>query len=119
MEKQDWRGKQLDKDILFLGNKVYSPETCVFVDQLTNCFINERAASRGDTMIGVNYHSRDMKYQARCSNPFTKKSDFLGYFDSEIDAHNEWKRRKLELAYAVSEAQTDKRISAALIARYS
>lgn len=45
MEGQDWIGKHLDKDILYPGNKEYSPEKCVFVDQsinnlLTNVDIN-------------------------------------------------------------------------------
>ena len=31
METQDWQGKELDKDILFPGNKHYSPDNCVFV----------------------------------------------------------------------------------------
>ena len=44
MEKQDWEGKQLDKDIIVLGNKVYSPETCAFVLGVTNGFITAREA---------------------------------------------------------------------------
>lgn len=38
METQDWEGNALDKDILFYGNKIYSPKTCVFVNQMTNSF---------------------------------------------------------------------------------
>jgi hypothetical protein len=30
MEKQDWRDKCLDKDIIVPGSKLYSPETCAF-----------------------------------------------------------------------------------------
>lgn len=37
MIKQDWKGKQLDKDIVKLGNKEYSPSTCVFVSNSVNC----------------------------------------------------------------------------------
>lgn len=36
MEKQDWEDKQLDKDLLFEGNKVYSSETCVFVTRMVS-----------------------------------------------------------------------------------
>jgi len=31
MEEQNWKENELDKDILFNGNKIYSPETCIFV----------------------------------------------------------------------------------------
>ena len=118
MRSQDWQGMQLDKDILFAENKTYSPETCVFVSSMTNSFINENKAARGCTMIGVNFHSRDHVYQARCSNPFTKKSDFLGYFDDELSAHLAWKKRKLELAIIMAEKQSDKRVAEALVKRY-
>ena len=30
MVTKDWQDNHLDKDILFEGDKVYSPETCVF-----------------------------------------------------------------------------------------
>ena len=48
MEKQDWEGKELDKDLLVSRNKVYSPETCVFVDKRVNLFLTESSANRGD-----------------------------------------------------------------------
>lgn len=36
MSKQNCEGKQLDKDIKVEGNKVYSPETCMFVTPAEN-----------------------------------------------------------------------------------
>ena len=36
MEKQDWQGKCLDKDIIVPGSKLYSPDTCAFVLNATN-----------------------------------------------------------------------------------
>jgi len=55
MEKQEWEGMQLDKDILFEGNKLYSKETCVFVSSVVNIFTTDRGASRGEWLIGVNW----------------------------------------------------------------
>ena len=52
---QDCEGKHLDKDILFEGNKVYSPDTCVFVDGVVNTFLNDCQPLRhGLWFVGMN-----------------------------------------------------------------
>ena len=119
MEKQGWEGRQLDKDILFEGNKVYSGETCVFVSREINLFTTDRGNDRGELLIGVNWHKRDGVFQSRCCNPFTKKREHLGYFTCEEQAHQAWLKRKLELAHLIAEEQTDNRVAKALIERYT
>ena len=71
MEKQDWEGKELDKDLLFPGNKIYSPETCVFVDSVINTFVIECNKSRGEWPIGVYWDKQKQKFRTQCSNPST------------------------------------------------
>lgn len=119
MEYQDYEGKQLDKDLLFEGNKVYSVETCVFVSPLVNTFTNDRGAARGEWLIGVYWDKASKSFLARCSNPFTGKRERLGCFTSEQQAHNAWRKRKLELAHELAAIQTDERVAKALIDRYS
>lgn len=53
MQRQDWNGKELDKDILVSGNKCYSPDTCVFVSQELNKFFNLHKNRKSSTLIGV------------------------------------------------------------------
>lgn len=43
----------LDKDILIKGNKIYSPETCVFVPERINSLFTKRNVARGEFPIGV------------------------------------------------------------------
>lgn len=119
MEKQDFEGKHLDKDLLLEGNKIYSADTCVFVSQMVNKFANERGNDRGEWLLGVTLDKRRSKFRAQCSNPFTKKNEHLGYFDCEQEAHNVWLKRKLELAHELAAIQTDPRVAKALIDRYS
>jgi len=119
MERQDFEGKHLDKDLLLEGNKIYSYETCAFVSGMVNSFTTDCAASRGELMVGVCWNKRVGKFQSQCSNPFTKKRGHLGYFTREEQAHEAWLKRKLELAYELAAIQTDERVAKALIDRYT
>ena len=119
MAAQDWEGKQLDKDLLFEGNKVYSDKTCVFVSGLVNSFTTDSKAARGEWPIGVYWHKPAGKLLAQCRNPFTKRLENLGYFTCEQQAHNAWLKRKLELAHELAAIQSDPRVAEALVERYS
>ena len=119
MEQQDWHGKCLDKDIIVPRSKLYSPETCAFVLAATNTFVVARDACRGDYPIGVNLCKPTGKYHARCRNPFTGKREYLGYFLTQEDAHEAWRKRKHELAQLVAATESDARIIEALKKRYS
>ena len=116
MMVQDWEGKQLDKDFLVRGNRKYSPETCVFIHQKVNTFLNDHSRVKGGTLIGTTWHKRDCKFVSQCRNPFTGKQERLGYHDTEISAHLAWKKRKHEIAceLADSEYVTDERVRVAL-----
>ena len=118
MEIQDWEGKQLDKDLLIRGNKLYSPETCVFVSKVINSFITESGASRGQYPIGVKWDKNAKKFRVFCSNPFTGKQESLGYFSCPEESHKIWLKRKLELAKLLAEEQDDQRVAKALVDRY-
>ena len=116
MEKQNWVGMHLDKDILVEGNKVYSPDTCVLVSRKVNNFLTDRKNDRGGYPLGV--HLNNGKLRAVCSNPKTGKREHLGYFITEEDAYLAWLSRKNELAHELSEEQHDPRVAEALKNRY-
>jgi|SRR5690554_6139504 len=116
METQDWQGNQLDKDLLVEGNKEYGPDACTFISKAVNMFLTDSGAARGDLPIGVCRFKG--KYMARCSNPFSKKEEYLGLFPCPQEAHLAWKARKAEHAKRLAEEQTDERVKNALLERY-
>jgi len=117
MEAQDWVGKDLDKDILVKGNKIYSPETCVFVAANVNTLLIDCTATRGEYMLGCNWHKNTSKFIAQC-NDNSGKQVYLGLFTSELDAHLAWRTYKHSLACKLAEEQEDIRIAEALRNRY-
>ena len=119
MENQEWQGKSLDKDIIAPGSKLYSPETCSFVHAATNSFITASDAIRGEYPIGVCLVKPTGKYKAYCKNPFIEEQEHLGYFLTQEEAHEAWRRRKNELAQLVAATESDLRIVEALKKRYS
>lgn len=118
MEAQDWHGKSLDKDLLSGESKLYSPDTCAFIDRSVNNFITDRAALRGDWPIGVSFEKCKGVFRSYCNDPFTGKCKFLGYFKCPNEAHMVWKKRKHEIACQIADLQTDERVANALRLRY-
>ena len=118
METQNWKGKQLDKDILVPGNKHYSPNTCVFVDTKVNNFILDGVKRGSPWPVGVSYYKRHRKFHAQCKSATLKKDVSLGYFDAPEEAHQAWLTFKLEQARVLAAEQDDPRVAQALVHRY-
>lgn len=104
MRTQDWEDRQLDKDFLIEGNKVYSPLTCVFLPQELNNFTNINKASRGDYTLGVSYSDIKDKRVNNESHRYCKciikdlhgNSVHLGYYSTPQEAHQIYLKVKLE-----------------------
>ena len=74
-------------------------------------------------MLGANFHSRDLTYEAHCCNPFLPKnvsrSLYLGRFKTELEAHKAWQAKKHEYALQLAELQDDPRVAEVLRERYA
>ena len=119
MEIQPWMGNEIDKDILFKGNKEYAPEKCVFVTCTLNSFLADSRASRGKYPIGVTWDSSTKNFKSSCRNPFSGKVENLGRYNDPIKAHEAWRKRKHEIACVFADMQSDKRIADALRSRFN
>lgn len=114
---KDTSGKywNLDKDLLVRGNKVYSPETCIFVPHRVNCLLTTRLAGRGSLPLGVYFEGKVGRFRANCQIN-TGKPKFLGYYDSPEEAHKAWQLAKAERIRGVSlDTSLGNRLQAALI----
>ena len=108
MEQQDWKGKELDKDLLVYKNKVYSPETCVYLEPHINNFMLKSNSIRGSYPLGVTYHKRLLKYQTKMADNGPRKH--LGTYKTAEEAHKAWQKAKIERAYFLKDKQTDPRV---------
>ena len=88
-------GWEIDKDMLCDSEKIYSPETCVYVPKKINKFLTLRGNDRGGLALGVTL--QDGKFRARISDG-TGRRIHLGYFGSEMEAHKKWLSAKLIMA---------------------
>lgn len=118
METQDWEGKHLDKDLIFRGNKIYSPSTCFFVPPVVNTFLNEKTKSRGDYLIGASLRRKNGKFTSQCSDPRTNIEVHLGDFCSQEEAHLAWLSKKEEFAIILAETVDNPVVARLLIERY-
>ena len=86
-------GWHLDKDLLIKGNKLYSESTCVFIPREINQVLVKRTASRGKYLIGVTWCKTKKAFKAQVRKN-KGKLEYLGYFNTEIEAHLAYKQAK-------------------------
>jgi len=113
MEKQDWQGKHLDKDLLVQGNKEYSPSKCLFVTPQINTLLTSRTGGRGEFMLGVYFYKPHGKFRAKC-RCINGGLLHLGYFCSETEAHKAYKKYKYALIAKIAKEQEEPLKSALL-----
>lgn len=85
-------GYELDKDLLIPGNKIYAPGRCAFVPRQLNSLLNGSRAIRGQYKQGVRFRKGRNKFVANIN--IDGKGKHLGYFDTELEAYNVYKKAK-------------------------
>lgn len=90
----------LDKDILVKDNKIYSPETCVFVPKSINSLFVKTDAKRGELPIGVSWSNSYKKFVAQCGKGKNGDSKFFGHYNTPEEAFESYrfaKEKKIKL----------------------
>lgn len=108
MIAQDWKNKHLDKDIINIENKTYSPDACVFVPQPVNNLVAYTQLSRGGYPTGVSFNRRRNKFSSECCVNGKKK--FLGRFATSRKASEAYKITKSAEINRIALLQSDVRI---------
>lgn len=98
----------LDKDILIKGNKIYSPEACVFVPQRINSlFVNNKSKDESTLPKGVYLNKKLSKYSSYI-NIGNKKRIFLGLHNTPEEAFYVYKKEKESYIKQVANEYKDK-----------
>jgi hypothetical protein len=100
---------ELDKDILIKGNKIYSPDTCIFVPKNINTLFTKCDSKRGKHPIGVCFRkdSKQNPYLARCCNNKGNRI-YIDYFSTAEEAFQAYKTHKEKYIVQVAEEHKDK-----------
>lgn len=96
----------LDKDILFKGNTIYSSETCCLVPHFINTLFLSCRKNRGELPLGVHRDKDSGKYRAEL-NCFGKVIK-LGTFNDPIAAFEKYKEYKEKFIKDMAERCKDK-----------
>ena len=100
------KGSVLDKDLLVSGNKVYSPETCVFLPpELNNLIVTQTKAGK-DTPPGISYQNGCGKFIVSCA--IDGKNKNLGRYKCPEEAFSVYKAFKEDLVKEKAEEYKDR-----------
>lgn len=97
---------ELEKDLLFKGNREYNETACLFLPQALNKFLLRSQASRGDCPVGVYFSAHHGKYLATC-NDGTGKKHYVGAFETMSDAFEAYRLYKNGLAKTLAKTYSN------------
>lgn len=85
-------GHHLDKDLLVHGNKIYGPDTCVFVPPALNNLFGDCWSGRRDTPLGVGHRGDGKRFVARVR--LDSRMVHLGHYGTPEEAQRAYNRAK-------------------------
>lgn len=92
---------ELDKDILVKGNKIYSPETCIFTPKRINgLFV--KSNNDNEKSLGIVWKDRINKYEVRCAIGEHGRK-YLGVYSTKEEAFNIYKKFKEDYVKQIAE----------------
>ena len=102
-----YNGKKwaIDKDILFKGNKVYSPDTCCLVPDTVNSLFLKSDKRRGDLPIGVSCYDWDGHTYYILSVSRKRYGHPSMYFKTPNDAFGYYKNYKEKIIKQVAQTE--------------
>ena len=115
MKHQDWEENQLDKDLIVPGNKIYSPETCVFISAPLNYLLLDCGANRGKYKQGVHFNKPYKMFCASCCIDGSQIT--IGYFKTENEASSAYNKFKKEHVINIAMSQNNVILRQALLAK--
>ena len=83
MEKQDWEGKHLDKDILVPGNTIYGPDTCMFIPPHINTMLVDQKSGKYGKGVWRDKRSNIFRAQIRVNGKRTTRGSFATAEEAE------------------------------------
>lgn len=101
------KGMALDKDILNKGNKIYSPDSCIFVDTRINSLFTTNKSNRGNCHIGVSKYKKVKDTYVSCLSSEGKRIT-LGYSKTIEDAFVIYKNAKEKYIKQIADEYREK-----------
>lgn len=116
----DFENKEIDKDLLIPGNKIYGPDTCLMVRPVVNAWFKVTKHGGGELPRGVSWNSAwkigrsPNPYRTQIS-PIGGKRTGLGVYATIEEASAVFEKARKEQIKVLIETETDPRVKTALI----